>query len=106
MTATTPGMGAPVGAQPPPPLPQDPTISNMLSNYLTQFSLWCRRGFAAKMNVNAPVAGIMFQAWDAPAGTTPTIWLLRVSSNGAFIPVQIPPGGANASPSVMAEPPP
>ena len=95
---TSPGSGSPVGAQPPPPLPQDPTISNMLSNYLSQFSLWCRRGFAAKMNVNAPVQGIMLQAYDAPAGTTPAVYMLQINTAGIFRTVPIPLGGANPSP--------
>lgn len=98
-----PGQANPPQANPPPQVPQDPSISNTLTNFLQQFSLWCRRGFHAKMDANTALPGLMFQAYDAPAGTTPVVWLLRVSTNGAFIPVQVPPGGANPGPGTTIE---
>jgi hypothetical protein len=39
-------------AQPPPDVPAAPWTPDVLANYLRQFSLWCRRGFAAKVDAN------------------------------------------------------
>jgi hypothetical protein len=82
---TSPGSGSPPQARPPPPLPNDPNITSVLSNYLNQFSLWCRQGFAAKLNSNTALNGIMLQANDAPPGTAPAVWMLQVQTNGTFV---------------------
>ena len=79
--------------QPPPDLPNMPDVSTQLSNYLRNFSLWCRHGFADKPSINQPLHGLMFQAIDAPAGTTPEIWMLQVRTGGAFVLTQMPLGG-------------
>lgn len=92
---TFPGAPTPPQAHAPPPLPNDPSISTVLSNFLNQFSTWCRNGFAAKLNANVALPGIMLQAYDAPAGTTPNVYLLRVSQNGNFVGTPVPLGGAN-----------
>jgi hypothetical protein len=92
---TSPGSGSPPQAHPPPPLPNDPSITTVLSNYLSQFSLWCRQGFAAKLNGNQPLSGIMLQANDAPPGQAPAVWLLQVQTNGTFVSVPVPLGGSN-----------
>lgn len=88
----TPGAGSPPQAQPPPPVPQDPTISNTLTNYLQQFSLWCRRGFQAKLNANTALEGIILQAWDAPPGVAPNVFMLQVGQTGVFRTVPMPLG--------------
>ena len=90
---TSPGAPSPSQAHPPPPLPHDPTIGSVLSNYLTQFSLWCRQGFAAQMKNNVALPGIMLQANDAPAGVAPNVWMLTVTQSGNFTAVQVPLGG-------------
>ena len=82
-------------ARPPPPLPSDPAISNTLSNYLQQFSLWCRQGFAAKLNANTALTGILMQAANAPAGTVPNVYLLQVSQAGVLAVTLVAPGGPN-----------
>jgi hypothetical protein len=92
---TTPGSGSPPQAHPPPPLPGDPGISNALSNYLSQFSLWCRQGFAVKMNSNVALNGILLQANDAPPGQAPAVWLLQVQTNGSFVATPVPLAGGN-----------
>ena len=79
--------------QPPPDLPNMPDVSTQLSNYLRNFSLWCRHGFADKPSINQPLHGLMFQAIDAPAGTAPEIWMLQVRTGGAFVLTQVPLGG-------------
>ena len=79
--------------QPPPDLPNMPDVSTQLSNYLRNFSLWCRHGFADKPSINQPLHGLMFQAIDAPAGTAPEIWMLQVRTGGAFVLTQMPLGG-------------
>ena len=78
--------------QPPPDLPSMPDVSTQLSSYLRNFSLWCRHGFADKPSINQPLHGLMFQAIDAPAGTTPEIWMLQVRTGGAFVLTQMPLG--------------
>ena len=93
LMVTSPGAPSPSQAHPPPPLPHDPTIGSVLSNYLTQFSLWCRQGFAAQMKNNVALPGIMLQANDAPAGVAPNVWMLTVTQNGNFTAVQVPLGG-------------
>jgi hypothetical protein len=90
---TSPGSPTPQPSHPPPPLPNDPTISSVLSNYLQQFSLWCRNGFADKMKTNVAHSGIMLQAIDAPPGTAPAVWLLQVQTNGTFVATPVPLGG-------------
>jgi hypothetical protein len=92
---TSPGSASPPQAHPPPPVPSDPTISAQLGNFLNQFSLWCRQGFAAKMNSNVALPGIMLQANDAPPGTPPAVWLLQVQSNGTFVATPVSLGGSN-----------
>jgi hypothetical protein len=94
---TSPGSPTPSQAHPPPPLPNDPTITNVLSNYLQQFSLWCRQGFAAKLNANQALPGILLQANDAPPGQAPAVWLLQVQTNGSFVATPVPLGGSNPS---------
>lgn len=78
---------------PPPDLPAMPDVSSTLSNYLRTFSLWCRRGFAAKIDANVALPGIMLQATDAPAGVAPNVYMLTVLQNGNFIGIRVPLGG-------------
>lgn len=79
--------------QPPPDLPSMPEVSATLSDYLRRFSLWCRHGFQDKLSATQALPGIMMQAYDAPAGTPPTVWLLRVNQQGSFVAVPVPLGG-------------
>lgn len=81
--------------QPPPPLPADPSMSNMLTNYLTQFSLWCRRGFAAQLKNNVALPGILLQANDAPAGTIPAVFMLQVQTDGTIVATPMPLGSGS-----------
>lgn len=90
---TSPGSPSPPQANPPPPLPQMEDVSSTLSNYLNQFSAWCRRGFSAKLDANTALTGIMLQATDAPAGVTPNVYILTVSQNGSFVGTRVPLGG-------------
>lgn len=85
--------GSPQQAHPPPQLPQDPSIGVILGNYLTQFALWCRQGFAAQLKNNVALPGIMLQAYDTPAGTTPKVFLLRVNSAGTVTATPVALGG-------------
>jgi hypothetical protein len=85
----------PQPARPPPPLPSDPSISLTLSNYLTQFSLWCRQGFADKIKSNVAQPGLLLQASDAPAGTTPPVFMLQVKSDGTIVATPVPIGSGH-----------
>ena len=66
--------------QPPPELPSDPKTSDVLSNYLRSFSLWCRHGFADKLSVTTAAPGLMLQATDDPT----KIFVVQVDSAGAI----------------------
>lgn len=79
--------------QPPPALPNMPDVSATLSGYLRNFSLWCRHGFADKLSGSTALPGIMLQAYDAPAGTTPNVFILRVSQTGVATVTPLPLGG-------------
>ena len=68
--------------QPPPDLPSMPDVSTQLSNYLRNFSLWCRHGFADKISNSVAQPGLMLSAYDAPAGTIPNVYIIRVNSAG------------------------
>ena len=86
---------SPASLNPPPDLPSDPGVSQVMSNYLRTFALWCRQGFAAKLPSDTALPGIMLQAYDAAPGTTPAVWMLRVASNGTFTAHQVSVGGPN-----------
>jgi hypothetical protein len=71
--------------QPPPALPNMPDVSSTLTNYLNTFSLWCRHGFADKLSVSTAQPGVMLMAHDAPAGTTPKVFLIQVTTAGTIV---------------------
>ena len=75
--------------QPPPELPNDPKTSDVLSQYLRTFSLWCRHGFADKMSATTAAPGFMLQATDDPT----KIFMVQVNAAGAITAVAIPLGG-------------
>lgn len=75
--------------QPPPELPSMPDVSSTLSNYLRQFSLWCRHGFADKLSGSTAQPGLMLQANDAPAGTTPNVFMIQVNTAGEIVVTQM-----------------
>jgi hypothetical protein len=76
---------APRTVQPPPDLPNMPDVSDTLTNYLRTFSLWCRHGFADKISGSTAQPGVMLQAYDAPAGTTPKVFMIQVTTAGAIV---------------------
>jgi hypothetical protein len=82
----------PQGEQPPPDLPSMPDVSSALSNYLRTFALWCRRGFADRMPAHQAVSGIVLMANDAPAGTTPKVFLIQVNTAGTIVATAMPLG--------------
>ena len=71
---------APSGNQPPPDLPNLEKTENNLVNYLRTFSLWCRQGFAAKLDAKTALPGVMLQTNDTPPGVTPKVYLIGVNS--------------------------
>jgi hypothetical protein len=94
-----PATPIPQQAHPPPPIPADPSISGTLTNYLTQFSTWCRNGFAAQMKTGTALPGILLQAYDAPSGTVPKVFMLQVNTAGAVVLTPVPLGGGSVGPS-------
>ena len=84
--------------QPPPDLPSLPDASSkalvpVLSGYLRNFSLWCRHGFADKISASTAQPGVMLSAYDAPAGTIPKVYMVRVNTAGVVSTFEIPLGG-------------
>ena len=84
---------APRTLQPPPDLPSMPDVSSTLTNYLRNFALWCRHGFADKLSGSTALPGVMLQAYDAPAGTIPAVFLLQVQTDGTIVATPIALGG-------------
>ena len=70
--------------QPPPELPNDPTVSALLAQYMRTFSLWCRHGFADKVSASTAAPGILIQAKDIHTGDAATsphrVYLLEVTN--------------------------
>ena len=79
--------------QPPPDLPSMPDVSDTLTGYLRNFSLWCRHGFADKLSGSTALPGVMLQANDAAAGTTPKVFLIQVNTAGAISATPVALGG-------------
>jgi hypothetical protein len=78
--------------QPPPDLPSMPDVSDTLIGYLRNFSLWCRHGFAAKLDASTAQPGLLLQANDAPAGTTPAVFMVQVTTAGTIVATPQPLG--------------
>jgi hypothetical protein len=78
--------------QPPPDLPSMPDVSDTLSNYLRNFSLWCRHGFADKLSVSTAAPGLLVQANDTPAGTIPAVFMIQVKTDGTIVATPQPLG--------------
>jgi hypothetical protein len=74
----------PAAAQPPPDLPNMPDVGPRLSDYLRRFSLWCRQGFADRLQANEALPGVLLLASDAPANA-PKVFMLQVKSDGTVV---------------------
>lgn len=85
----------PMSARIPPDVPADPKISDALSQYLRNFALWARNGFAEQMRNNEAVPGLMVRAYDTAPGTNPKVFMIEVSSAGVIRARALPLGGAN-----------
>jgi hypothetical protein len=79
--------------QPPPDVPNMPDVKEPLPSYLRNFALWCRHGFADKISATAAQPGLMLSAYDAPAGTIPKVFMIRVNTAGVVSAFEIPLGG-------------
>lgn len=86
---------APRTIQPSPNLPEMPGVNPSLINYLHSFALWSRHGFADKVSATVAQPGIMLLANDAPAGTTPKVFRIEVTSAGAVVATPVPIGGGS-----------
>ena len=75
--------------QPPPELPSMPDVSNTLTSYLRNFSLWTRHGFADKLSQTTAAPGLLLQATDDPT----KIFMIQVNAAGEITATVIPLGG-------------
>jgi hypothetical protein len=82
----------------PPDLPAVPELSETFVNYLRTFSLWAKNSFTSKIDVSAAAPGLLLQGWDAPPGSIPNVYQLRVSNAGvlSLTPVALGKGGLGA----------
>jgi hypothetical protein len=67
----------------PPPVP--PGIDAQTALYLQQFTMWCANQFNTRLSANTALPGVMLQANDAPAGTTPAVFHLQVKTDGTVV---------------------
>ena len=67
--------------QAPPELPSVPGVPDVLANYLRNFALWTRHGFADKVSATTASGGSMLQGHDAGADV-PNVFKLQVSQAG------------------------
>ena len=93
--ARAPQQQTPQAANIPPDVPADPKISDALTQYLRNFALWCRNGFAEQMRNNEAHKGLLVRAYDTAAGANPKVFMIEVSSAGVIRARQIGLGGGN-----------
>jgi hypothetical protein len=94
--ARAPQQQTPQSARIPPDVPSDPKISESLTQYLRNFALWARNGFAEQMRNNEAHPGLLVRAYDTAPGANPKIFMIEVSSAGVIRARQIGLGGGNA----------
>jgi hypothetical protein len=78
----------------PPDIPGAAVIDPVLAGYLRTFALWCRQSFSDKLPRSQALPGILLQANDAPAGTTPKVFQLQVTTAGTVVAVPVATGSA------------
>jgi hypothetical protein len=66
--------------QPPPDVPSMPDVDSTLVNYLRTFALWCRNGFASKLDNSSALPGVLLQAQAAVSN--PPVFMLQVTGTG------------------------
>jgi hypothetical protein len=84
----------------PPDVPFDKNVSPSLTQYLRNFSLWCRDGFAEQIRNNQAVPGLLIRSWDTPAGQDPVVFMLRVSEAGVISADQVAVSGNMSTRSI------
>jgi hypothetical protein len=94
--ARAPQQQTPQSARIPPDVPSDPKISESLTQYLRNFALWARNGFAEQMRNNEAHPGLLVRAYDTAPGVNPKIFMIEVSTAGVIRARQIGLGGGNA----------
>lgn len=76
---------APRTIQASPTMPDMSGVDPKLVGYLHSLTLWARHGFADKISGSAAQPGIMLMAKDPPAGTTPKVFMIQVTTAGAVV---------------------
>jgi hypothetical protein len=83
----------PSSARPPPDVPADPSVSNTLTQYLRNFALWARQGFADSLRSHEAQPGLMVRAYDTAPGANPQVFMIEVDSAGVIRARAMPLGG-------------
>jgi hypothetical protein len=91
--------------QPPPDLPSMPDVSAALTGYLRTFALWCRNGFAAKLDNGSALPGLMLQAYGV-AANNPPVFMLEVTPAGQLmlVPMALGSGAKGTAAPVVPAP--
>ena len=84
---------APRTIQASPNMPALQGVDPKLVDYLHSFALWARHGFADKVSGTVAQPGLMLMANDAPAGTTPKVFMIQVTTAGAIVATPVDIGG-------------
>jgi hypothetical protein len=66
-----------------------PQVDSVLSNYLSQFSLWAQRTFSRKLSTDVAISGILLQANDAAPGAIPKVFMLQVNTAGTLVTIPV-----------------
>ena len=82
--------------QPPPDLPHMPEVSSTLANHLRTLSLWAKKSLDTKLDTQTATAGLLLEAHDAPAGTTPVVFKLQVKTDGTVVATPVATGSGRA----------
>jgi hypothetical protein len=67
-----------------------PEISNTLTNYLRNLSLWTKDSLGDKLDGNTALPANLLQSHDTPRGSTPSVFKLQISEAGIASLTKVP----------------
>ena len=71
--------------QPPPDLPSMPDVSDTLTGYLRNFSLWCRHGFADKISASTAQPGLFVAGQRRARRDDAALFMVQVKTDGTIV---------------------
>ena len=82
----------PSSARIPPDVPADPAIGDALTQYLRNFALWARNGFADSIRSHDAQPGFMVRSYDTAPGNPPKVFMIQVNEAGVIVATPMPIG--------------